>query len=252
VIFSNILPWRAVVTSTLAIILIATLVNLPWLYRNYTLTHSLIPISTIGTTLVGNYNDTVFQGTHVVRGMWLPPANTINPDFSPYTAADEKMDITRALTWIRTHTSEIPELLGLHLLNMWTPYSYAHGLPFEEFPARPSSQFMFAVIPITSLPIFALALSGLFATWKRFKKLLLASYLVIAITMLQSIVFYGSPRYRAPIEPLLVLCAGGALWWLFNDEPGTFRYLRSQRLQASAGNGTETASPEQTTVAHGR
>lgn len=38
------LPWRPVVLSTLAILAIALLINLPWLYRNYTLTHSLLPV----------------------------------------------------------------------------------------------------------------------------------------------------------------------------------------------------------------
>ncbi len=170
----------------------------------------------------------------MIRGMWLPPVGTLNPDFKHYTIADEKMDTARAFTWMRTHVSEMPEMLGLHLLNMWTPYSYAHGLPFEEFPRQPSAQIMLYLIPITSIPIFLLTLAGLFATWKRHKKRLLISYLVIAIPILQNIAFYGSPRYRAPIEPLLVLLAGGMLWWLLSAEPGTFRHARVQRAKALA------------------
>lgn len=253
VISGKMLPWREVITSTLAILLIATTLNLPWLYRNYTLTHSLLPISTIGTTLVGDYDDTVFQGTGVARGMWLPPAGTINPDFSAYTAADEKMDTARALAWMHAHPGATLELIGLHLLNMWTPYSYAHGLPFEEFPGRLSSQLMLFLIPITAIPIFLLALAGLFATWQRFKKHLLIAYLVIAITILQNIVFYGSPRYRAPIEPLLVLLAGGLLWWFLSEEPGTFRHLRARRTQAPAGEisaVTEAASKQLVIATH--
>lgn len=183
--------------------------------------------------------------------MWLPPAGTLNPDFSTYTAADEKMDTLHALTWMRTHLSEMPALLGLHLLNMWTPYSYAHGLPFEEFPARFSSRVMVILIPLTSIPLFLLALSGLCATWKRFKKPLLMVYLVIAVTILQNIVFYGSPRYRAPIEPLLVLLAGGFLWWFLSNEPGIFQHLKAQHTQAPAGNASvaSTTASKQLTAA---
>jgi 4-amino-4-deoxy-L-arabinose transferase-like glycosyltransferase len=209
----KIVPWRAVVKNIPVVFLIALIVNAPWFYRNYLVTHSFFPISTIGTTLVGNYNDAVFAGHGVIRGMWLPEADVPNPDFQDYTLADEQKDTARALDWMRTHMNEMPALLGLHVLNMWTPYLYAHGLPFEQFPDRPASQVMFYLIPIVSWPVFLLAAAGLLVTWKSKRKGLLLVYLVIALTILQNVVFYGSPRYRAPIEPLLVIFVGGTLWW---------------------------------------
>ncbi len=68
--------------------------------------------------------------------------------------------------------------------------------------------------PLMSFPVFFLAAFGLVATWKRKKNQLVVVYLVIALTIAVNVAFYGSPRYRAPIEPLLVLLVGGALWWL--------------------------------------
>jgi 4-amino-4-deoxy-L-arabinose transferase-like glycosyltransferase len=225
----KVVPWRAVVKNTLVVLLIAIIVNAPWFYRNYLVTHSFFPISTVGTTLVGNYNDAVFAGHGVIRGMWLQPLDVPNPDFQDYTLADEQKDTARALDWMRTHMNEMPALLGLHALNMWTPYLYAHGLPFEQFPDRPASQVMFYLIPIESLPIFLLAVAGLLVTWKSKRRQFVLVYLVIALTMLQNIVFYGSPRYRAPIEPLLVLFVGGLLWWLMGSDVGTWRYARAKK-----------------------
>jgi hypothetical protein len=60
-------------------------------------------------------------------------------------------------------------------------------------------------------------------TWKRRKKELLVVYLVIATTIAQNIAFYGNSRFRAPIEPLLVLLAGGAIWWLVSHFSSAFR-----------------------------
>lgn len=231
---SKIVPWKALVKNILMVLLIALIVNVPWFYRNYQITHTFFPVSTIGTTLIGNYNDAVFQGKDVIRGMWLPPANTINPDFHDYTLADEQKDTTEALRWMSTHVSEIPTLLSLHMLNMWTPYLYAHGLPFEQFPDRLSSKIMLYLIPIASLPIFLLAVAGFLVTWKRRKKQFLLIYLTIAMTILQNIAFYGSPRYRAPIEPLLVLLVGGMLWWLTCSQVGTWKYFRSKQERGPA------------------
>ena len=47
------------------------------------------------------------------------------------------------------------------------------------------------------------------------------------------IVLYGSARFRAPIEPLLVLLTGGAIWWLTANEPGTLRFLRRKERDAN-------------------
>jgi 4-amino-4-deoxy-L-arabinose transferase-like glycosyltransferase len=226
----KVISWKTKLKNILIILLISTIINVPWLYRNYQVTHTLIPISTIGTTLIGNYNDTVFQGDHVIRGMWLPPANTVNPDFHNYTPADEQKDTSRVINWMRTHINEVPILLGLHLLNMWTPYLYAHGLPFEQFPNRLTSKFMLYFIPTISIPVFLLAFVGLLVTWSYRRKQLLLIYLMITLTILQNIAFYGSPRYRAPIEPLLIILAGGAFWC----------FMRYRLRNSSDGQGDDT------------
>jgi 4-amino-4-deoxy-L-arabinose transferase-like glycosyltransferase len=115
VICAKLMPWQAVMRSVLVITLIATVLNAPWMYRNYTVTHSF---------------------------------------------------------------------------------------------------FMVVLVYISSVPVFLLAALGLVVTCRRRKKQLLVVYLVIALTITQNIVFYGSPRFRAPIEPLLVVLVGGALSWL--------------------------------------
>ncbi len=223
VVLAKVVPWQAAVNSALIIVFIAAAMIVPWTYRNYTVSHSFVLVSTgMGDVLKGAYNDTVLQGDPAVRGMWRPPPHTLlGHDSYGYTPENDRLDTEQALTWIRTHLSAIPYLLSLHLLNMWIPYTYAHGLPFEEFPDRLSSKIMLYLIPIMSIPIFVLAAVGLLVTWKRWKNRLLVSYLVLALTVAENIAFYSNMRFRAPIEPLLVLLAGGTLWWLTSNEPGT-------------------------------
>jgi CHASE2 domain-containing sensor protein len=74
------------------------------------------------------------------------------------------------------------------------------------------------------VPLFLLAYFGLFVTWRYRKKQLLIVYIVIALTLAENLAFWGNMRVRAPIEPLLVLLAGGVLWRFTDDEPAKFRY----------------------------
>lgn len=256
--FARTLPWQATLKSVLVVIAIAAVINIPWVYRNYTVTHSLTPISTVGTTLDGAYRDCAVA----TGGMWgcarssisidyakFCPQNviSINPDFCPYTVADEKLDTNEALSWMRTHLSSMLTLFSLHLLNFWTPYRYSFGLPFEKTAemtrVRPETYIMPVIITFATIPVFLLAALGLVVTWTRKRKYLLMGYLMIALLALQSIIFYGSPRFRAPIEPVLVLLVGGAIWWLFCNEPGTLRHWwfgRSGARQVAEGITPET------------
>jgi 4-amino-4-deoxy-L-arabinose transferase-like glycosyltransferase len=232
VIRARVVSWKRALNSALVIIFVAAAMIVPWTYRNYSVSHAFVLVSTgMGDVLKGAYNDTVLQGDPAVRGMWRPPPHTLlGHDSSGYTPENDRLDTEQAFTWIRSHLSAMPYLLSIHLLNLWIPYVYAHGLPFEEFPDRLSSKIMLSLIPIMSLPIFVLAVGGLLATWKRWKYRLLVVYLALALTIADNIAFYSNMRFRAPIEPLLVLLAGGTLWWLSSNERGTLRYrLRKGR-----------------------
>jgi hypothetical protein len=78
-----------------------------------------------------------------------------------------------------------------------------------------------------SYVVFLLAALGLVVTWRRKWRYLLPVYLTIGLTILENVAFYGSPRFRAPIEPLLVVLVGGSLWWA----SGVYREMRMQRAR---------------------
>lgn len=224
VILAKIMPWRTVVRAGLVIALIGIIIIAPWTYRNYTVSHAFVFISTgIGEVLVGAYSDRVFENDPNAYGLWRPPWHTLGHDAPTYTPANETLDIEHAFNWIRTHLSVMPYLLSLHLENMWKPVTFVHGLPMKEFPNRRSAQFVWSLMQTMPIPVYILAALGLVATLRRWKRLLVV-YLVIVMTIAENVFLYGSMRFRSPIEPLLVLLAGGALWWLTCNEPGTLRY----------------------------
>lgn len=215
VVRKNALPWHLMGKNLLLIACLTALLVLPWTYRNYRVSHSFVFVSTgMGEVLSGSYNDRVVSDDPGVRGFWRPPLGSLTHDSAAYTPANDAADTARALSWIRSHLSSIPYLLGWHLLNMWTPYTYSHGLPMEEFPNWPASQILWKLIPVMSLPVFFCAAAGLLVTWKHRRSQLLIVYLVLALTIGENLIFYGDMRFRAPIEPSLVLLTGGLLWCL--------------------------------------
>ncbi len=220
---AKIFSWRQATTSVLVIMLLTFGLIAPWTLRNYRISHQFIFVSTdSGTTLTGAYNDTALFSAPD-RGLWVGPARV-----EPLAARN----ISYTPTWIREHLSSMPYLIGLHFINMWRPYTSEEGLPVREFPDRPASQVVWTMMQITPIPLFLFAAIGIIVTRKKWQHLLLP-YLSILLTIIQCLIFYGSSRFRAPIEPMLVLLAAGAIWWLTQNEPGTLRWKRTRLIKKS-------------------
>ena len=109
--------------------------------------------------------------------------------------------------------------------------------------------FMIIMIYALATPVILSAFAGLFLTWQRYKRQLLAVYLLLAFVIAQNVVFYGDMRFRAPIEPMLVLLAGAVPGLLISNG---WRWLRARQQRtkngASQGNtqnaGASPAAPQ--------
>jgi len=215
VVWKKMIAWQIALRGVVIIAAVTVILIAPWTLRNYTITHKIIPIAMgSGMVLTGAYNNTVLQGHDT--GMWVPP-NEVEP---PAPNADST---SYSVHWIRGHLQHMPFLLSLHFLHTWVPYTPEPGLPFIEFPHQISSTIVYDMIWIMTPIVILMALLGLIFTWKRQKSHLLIAYLILVMTILQNIAFYGSSRFRSPIEPLLVLLTGGAIWWFTSKGPGILR-----------------------------
>ncbi len=221
--WKKILSWRTASRSVLAIILISFIFVIPWTIRNYAVSHAFVPVATgDGKVLLGAYNDMILTRPEYL-GMWILPDEStpsIAQPFEKNCAAG--CEIRRETTykyyagqWIEEHVTDMPFLLGIHFVNMWQPATNEADLITNRFPDRPTSVVTLFMMRTFPIPIFALAALGLVVTRKRWRELTFI-YLMILMTIAQCIVFYGSPRFRAPIEPMLILLAAGAIWWFLN------------------------------------
>lgn len=226
--YTRVFSWRKAVQVVLVIAALTCGLILPWTLRNYLVSRHFVLVATGGGgVLAGAYNDAAVTSRFFgYPGMWMPLV-LIRP---PLTDTSDAGETAYAYHWIETHPGELPYLFSQHFINMWRPYTSEQGLPVIEFPSRLSSQIVWDLMNTTPVAIIFLAACGLIVTLRSKWKDLLAPYLVIGLTIILCIAFYGSSRFRAPIEPLLVLLTGGAIWWLTATEPGTLRaLLRKER-----------------------
>jgi 4-amino-4-deoxy-L-arabinose transferase-like glycosyltransferase len=223
--WARVLAWRKAFQSMVVITLVSMIFVVPWTIRNYAVAHTFISIATgDGKVLVGAYNnktvDPNFQNGYYFA-TWLRPEEStpeLVRQFPAQCAAH--CEVVRdgayreaAIQWIQQHMSKMPMLIALHAANMWRLTSEEADLPINRFPDRTTSKLVVAMMEIITPLVFALAALGLIVTWKRWRELLFI-YFMIAITIAECIVFYGISRFRAPIEPMLLVLAAGAVWWL--------------------------------------
>ncbi|MFL5626493.1 MAG: ArnT family glycosyltransferase [Ktedonobacteraceae bacterium] len=218
---ARLISWRTALESAMLISVLTLGIVSPWTVRNFIVSRGqFIPVATgDGIVLLGAYNDMVLADTPF-KGIWIRPS-LVDPNlFRAYAACGATCEAQRdtaykdrAARWVKGHSNTMPYLLSLHLKSMWTPATPEADLPMNQFPERTSAQIVMGMVAYLSIPVFLLAVIGLLLTWRLWRHLLFL-YLVLALTIGQCLYFYGSSRFRAPIEPMLVLLATGALWWM--------------------------------------
>ncbi|GAC1625876.1 MAG: hypothetical protein NVS4B11_22120 [Ktedonobacteraceae bacterium] len=216
-------PWRNIARSVALLAVISLAIVAPWTIRNYTVAHAFVPVAIgDGTVLAGAYNNRILPESEV-QGQWVSALRT-NPDIARSygicndAVCDTKRDTAlkqRAVQWASHHVTMLPYLLGLHFIKMWTPITPEADLPMNQFPHRRTSQFVMTLLETVSIPIFLIAVFGLWATRHKWQDLLFI-YFIIAMTIVQCLYFYGSSRFRASIEPIVLLFVVGTLWWVLS------------------------------------
>jgi len=249
--WGKVISWRAACESIVLISLLALAITFPWTARNYIISHhQFIPVATgDGIVLLGAYNHMILDNSTPFKGIWIRPSLSspqLSRKFGGCAAACEVQRDTafkqQAAQWVQSHINDMPYLLSLHMLKMWTPATPEADLPMNQFPDRISSRVVAGMVEYMSIPVFILAAFGLLVTWRKWRHLMFF-YLILLLTIGECLYFYGSSRFRAPIEPILVLLGAGAMWWI------TQRF--DDRSKASRERRGASKEPEHSSTAQG-
>lgn len=187
----------------------------PWTIRNIGATGgAFVPFTTnSGAVLAGAYNDAAYsspgdQGGWV-NALLIPSEAPVLRAFpvdcwGPCEVRLNDAGTRLGLHWLSTHLRDMPLMLVYRMRQLWTPAS-----PVGEA-GMPRGR-AFAVLYPTL--VLALAAIGALALVRRWRDALVPA-LFAATVVGGALLFYGSPRMRSPMEPLLVVAATGGLLWL--------------------------------------
>ena len=184
---------RAAVT---ALILLASygVSLLPWMLRNAAALGTAVPVAT--------------QGGITLYSSWFPPGGTvfgIFPNDAVTRAAaglsepeQSRHFVAATARRLAEEPQRIPRLLVLKMLYLVVP------LDWEVLP-------IYGAVNPTYLVVLGWAVAFLVALGAGRRRAAWPIWLPLAYLAGMALVFYGSPRLRAPLDPLLAALAGGAV-----------------------------------------
>lgn len=199
-------PKQGIVQAT-ALTLGCILALSPWVARNYNDTGgSFVPFTTVtGIVVAGSYNDLSFSDPANV-GVWVNPlripADAPTMERFP-VICDARCEVARSnaseqmgIHWAETHIKDLPLLFYRRMKQFWHPDSPPGeaGMPVWR---------SFAIIYPTAVILLAFA-GALFALRRNWRAALMP-LLFAASVVAGGLLFYGTPRMRAPMEPMIVV-----------------------------------------------
>ena len=210
---------RRVLRRQVAIILaVVVACVVPWTIRNAYTMHAFIPLSTdFASTFWAGHNP------HANGAAVIPSAQLLTQVKVPATSPKHELEVNsllrkKALSWMVSHPLDELRLIPLKLLALQSAEGQAILIWIDEQASlahpvlSPSAGYRLGILAdvgyytllttfVASLAVFGKAL------WRRRVILRGAlAYIGVALVM-YGFVFYGGFRYRAPLEPLMLLVA---------------------------------------------
>jgi 4-amino-4-deoxy-L-arabinose transferase-like glycosyltransferase len=185
-------------------------VLLPWTARNYQLFHRPVLIATQdGMTLYSSYWPPQREG----KLIWGDLAGDEDPIWAAAKQAGDEAMVSKRLQAVtferlREHPGHFFRLLPSKLLSLVVPFDW------EWFPHAPGTSR--SLNPVYVL-LFIPAILGCLLLSRRRPPLQWLLWVLPLVVVVQTMLFYGSPRFRLPAETSAILWAGVALVWAWDS-----------------------------------
>jgi 4-amino-4-deoxy-L-arabinose transferase-like glycosyltransferase len=115
--------------------------------------------------------------------------------------------LKQAAACIRESPFTAARLFGIKLVTFWLPYQQ---LVSDRVARRPPATIRNLILSFTYCPILALAITGAIV-WRQEWRMLMPVYLALASQCLAYTLAHSAFRYRAPLDPLLIVMASAAV-----------------------------------------
>jgi hypothetical protein len=189
--------FRNILKKYTVVLLFFTLSMAPWVIRNYKVYHVFVPSSVEGG--LGFYLS------------YFPPDGIfgIVPKSGPILAESSKIQdpvlrnkflMIKTFDFIISNPKKVMALEFKKILYQWAPFDW------EIVEGR-----WFNLPYVIMLPFFALGIFFVLREFMRFYPVILP----IIYVQVMSLIFYGSPRFRLPIDPYIFMISMAGILWIW-------------------------------------
>ena len=197
--------WRRGATMTALAALVAALVVAPWTVRNYVEHDGLIPISVQDAAVYGTFNPEAAADDFAWRAFLEDPPAILeerNPDTTEAELRSELQSF--ALDYIGDHPDSVPKAFFWNgVVRFWDARAPGDAVDEVHFQGRSRTVrwiglgLYYLLVPLAALGLWRL----------RKRRSLLVPVLALVASASLAFTVIGGTRYRAPLEPLLVVLA---------------------------------------------
>jgi 4-amino-4-deoxy-L-arabinose transferase-like glycosyltransferase len=194
----------------------AALVVVPWTVRNAVVMDAFVPVTDqTGVAIGGQYNDIAKANDWSWVGPWIVPAYRSLYKGPPLGEAELGKKLTdRGIDYALDHPGAVPAVAfhnTLRLLSLHDPVAFERSSAAqvgESSGLAQASVYAFWVLGLV-------AIAGAFTPAAR--RVPGFVWLLVALLVLSIVFVAGSGRYRAPLEPIVVLLAAAAVDWALSS-----------------------------------
>lgn len=211
--------WKQGTRGASRTLLIAILCCIPWTIRNYQIFHTLVPLRTVMGLSLWLGNNPNADGINTNNRH--PISNST--ERSLYTQRGEiAYDATKrseASEYIRTHPKRTAQLIGRRFIAIWTGGTLH---PIDDL--RNSKSVWFKWVLLFNLTASITAAAGIIMLFRRHNPY---AFPVAVFPIIFPIAYYltlAPPRYRHPIDPVILLLTGVTLQAIWQN---ISKYTRS-------------------------
>jgi len=200
-------PIPAALITCLAVVAFVT----PWIVRNHTVMGTPGLSTIVGHTLWGSNNEVVLHEPEH-RGLWVRTSDLERELVHPLPQGESAANDAAtgyAVAFAKSHKGELPGMALSKLGRLVAPWPVTENRAVRWAEA------------LAWLAIAPFALVGMWRWWRSNRAWACVLLAPIAVTLMVTVVFYGSVRFRNALAPLLVVCAAAGVGWVAERLSGT-------------------------------
>ena len=196
--------WKRLSAGLLLALVAFVVVLIPWTVRNYRVFHHFVPVATQeGLTLYGSYWPPIKNG----RFIWGTLPGSEDPAIATANGLRDEVAASKYLQHttverLREQPAYFFRLIPSKMLSLLVPFDW-EILPH---PIGTGRKVNWGYILIALPAVF-----GFILLWRSPRKNQWLLWVIPVLVLIQTIVFYGSPRFRLAAEPIAILFASVGL-----------------------------------------